>query len=67
MTRSTISNAASPKVEGPCDVGECESCGETVLVTDPDKTESLDRYGPREGCECGANEFHRVSVDEAMK
>ncbi len=66
MTGSTT-HAVSPEVEGPCHVGECESCGETVLVTDPDETEALDRYGPRECCGCGANEFDRVSVDEAMK
>lgn len=66
MSRSTAPTAESPEVEGPCDVGECESCGTQVLVTDDGETDSLNLYGPRKSCECGSSRFRRVSVDEAL-
>ena len=67
MTSFTVPTAESPDVQGPCEVGECGSCGATVLVIERDETKSLDLYGPRERCECGGSQFRRVSVDEALK
>ena len=67
MTSSIAPVTESPEVQGPCTVGECESCGATVLITDRDQADSFDLYGPRQCCECGERQFHRVSVDEALK
>ena len=67
MNVSTATETAPTEVQTPCEMGECASCGATVLVTDSDEMDSLKRYGPHETCECGGSEFVRVSVDEALK
>ena len=67
MTSSIAPVTESPEVQDPCAVGECESCGATVVITDRDETDSPDLYGPRQCCECGERQFRRVSVDVALK
>ena len=67
MDGSGFSERTLTEIGAPCGVGECASCGVRVLITDPDGTDPLEQYGPREACTCGSDQFRRVSVDEALR
>ena len=67
MSEPFNSNTAAEEGGESCRVGECVSCGATVLVTDDEESDSFSRYGSREFCKCGGTSFRGISVDEALK